>query len=203
MRSIATLASCCLVACVLIGGVGCERVMGFFSEPKAQVDAPQRYEKDGIAFEYPGNWTVKEETARENGIELRTINVESAGNALLMVQSFQPAVEIDLAQHIELTMGAMQEEVGKQVGGLADSTRGAVTDFEREFLGAKRGGKQAAITITALGEKVPSSVALIGAVLEDRTVLLFTTIPDEDRESVEAGFDQVINSMRLGPAKAG
>ena len=120
-----------------------------------------------------------------------------------MVQSFQPAVEIDLAQHIELTMGAMQEEVGKQVGGLADSTRGAVTDFEREFLGAKRSGKQAAITITALGEKVPSSVALIGAVLEDRTVLLFTTIPDEDRESVEAGFDQVISSLRLGAAKPG
>ncbi|MBK7825366.1 hypothetical protein [Nannocystis sp.] len=195
--------SCCLVACSLIGGAGCERVLGFFSEPKAQVDAPQRYEKDGVSFEYPGNWTVKEETAQENGIELRTINVESAGNALLMVQSFQPAVEIDLAQHIELTMGAMQEEVGKQVGGLADSTRGAVTDFEREFLGAKRSGKQAAITITALGEKVPSSVALIGAVLEDRTVLLFTTIPDEDRESVEAGFDQVISSLRLGAAKPG
>ncbi|WP_293259715.1 hypothetical protein [Nannocystis sp.] len=203
MRSIATVVSCCLVACSLIGGAGCERVLGFFSEPKAQVDAPQRYEKDGVSFEYPGNWTVKEETAQENGIELRTINVESAGNALLMVQSFQPAVEIDLAQHIELTMGAMQEEVGKQVGGLADSTRGAVTDFEREFLGAKRSGKQAAITITALGEKVPSSVALIGAVLEDRTVLLFTTIPDEDRESVEAGFDQVISSLRLGAAKPG
>ena len=120
-----------------------------------------------------------------------------------MIQSFQPAVEIDLAEHIELTMGAMQEEVGKQVGGLADSTRGAVTDFEREFLGAKRSGKQAAITITALGEKVPSSVALIGAVLEDRTVLLFTTIPDEDRERVEPGFDQVITRLRLGPAKAG
>ena len=177
--------------------------MGFFSEPTAEVGAPQRYEKDGITFEYPGNWTVKEETARENGIELRTINVESAGNALLMIQSFQPAVEIDLAEHIELTMGAMQEEVGKQVGGLADSTRGAVTDFEREFLGAKRTGKKAAITITALGEKVPSSVALIGAVLEDRTVLLFTTIPDEDRKRVEPGFDQVITSLRLGPAKAG
>jgi len=203
MRFIATLGSCCLVACALVGGAGCERVMGFFSEPTAEVGAPQRYEKDGITFEYPGNWTVKEETARENGIELRTINVESAGNALLMIQSFQPAVEIDLAEHIELTMGAMQEEVGKQVGGLADSARGAVTDFEREFLGAKRGGKQAAITITALGEKVPSSVALIGAVLEDRTVLLFTTIPDEDRKRVEPGFDQVITSLRLGPAKAG
>lgn len=41
-------------------------------------------------------------------------------------------------------------------------------------------------------------MALIGAVLEDRTVLLFTTIPDEDRKSVEAGFDQVISSLKLG-----
>lgn len=199
MRSIAHgFASWLFLASMLVGGAGCERVMGFFSEPKAQVDAPLRYEKDEISFLYPGNWTIAEEVAQENGIELRTINVESAGNALLMIQSFKPGVDIDLGAHIELTMGAMQEEVGKQVGGLADSTRGAVTDFEREFLGAKRTGKKAAITITALGEKVPSSVALIGAVLEDRTVLLFTTIPDDDRARVEAGFDQVMTSLKLG-----
>jgi hypothetical protein len=199
MRSIAHgFASWIFLASTLVGGAGCERVLGFFSEPKAQVDAPLRYEKDGISFLYPGNWTIAEEVTQESGVELRTINVESAGNALLMIQSFTPGVEIDLGAHIELTMGAMQEEVGKQVGGLADSTRGAVTDFEREFLGAKRTGKKAAITITALGEKVPSSVALIGAVLEDRTVLLFTTIPDGDRASVEAGFDQVMASLKLG-----
>lgn len=199
MRLIAhTLASGLLMASTLVGLTGCERVMGFFSEPTAQVDEPLRYEKDEISFQYPGNWKVAEEVTQENGIELRTINVESAGNALLMIQSFKPGVEIDLAAHIELTMGAMQEEVGKQVGGLADSTRGSVTDFEREFLGARRAGKKAAITITALGEKVPSSVALLGAVLEERTVLLFTTIPDEDRKSVEAGFDQVIESLKVG-----
>jgi hypothetical protein len=199
MRLIAhTFASGLFGASTLVGLAGCERVLGFFSEPKAQVDEPLRYEKDEISFLYPGNWKVAEEVTQENGIELRTINVESAGNALLMIQSFKPGVEIDLGEHIELTMGAMQEEVGKQVGGLADSTRGSVTDFEREFLGATRAGKKAAITITALGEKVPSSVALIGAVLEDRTVLLFTTIPDEDRKSVEAGFDQVISSLKLG-----
>lgn len=199
MRLLAhTFTSCFLLVSALVGVTGCERVMGFFSEPKPEVDEPQKYDKDEISFVYPGNWKVNEEVTQENGIELRTINVESAGNALLMIQSFKPGVEIDLAEHIELTMGAMQEEVGKQVGGLADSTRGAVTDFEREFLGAKRGGKQAAITITALGEKVPSSVALIGAVLADRTVLLFTTIPDEDRKNVEAGFDQVISSLKVG-----
>jgi hypothetical protein len=188
-----------LVACALLGAGGCERVIGFFSEPKAAVEAPQRYEKDAISFEYPGNWTVSEESTQENGVELRTINVESAGNALLMIQSFKPAVEVDLGEHIEITMKAMQDEVGKQVGGLADSTRGAVTDFDRMFLGQSRPGKRAAITITALGEKVPSSVALHGAVLADRTVLLFTTIPDEDRETVEAGFDQVIDSLKVAP----
>ncbi len=182
-----------------IGSTGCERVMGFFSEPKAQVDAPLRYEKDAISFSYPGNWKVSEEGSLEDGVELRTINVESAGNALLMIQSFKPPVEVDLANHIEITMNAMQEEVGKQVAGMAGSTRGGVTDFERTFLGERRTGKRAAITITALGEKVPSSVALLGAKLEDRTVLLFTTIPDEDRSNVEPGFDQVIDSLKVGP----
>lgn len=172
-------------------------MIGFFSEPAAEVDAPQHYEKDAISFDYPGNWKVSEESTNENGVELRTINVESAGNALLMIQSFKPAVEVDLGEHIEITMKAMQDEVGKQVGGLADSTRGEVSDFQRMFLGETRPGKRAAITITALGEKVPSSVALHGAVLADRTVLLFTTIPDEDRKSVEPGFNQVIDSLKV------
>ncbi len=195
----AVMSSCLLVGAIVgaAGSAGCERVMGFFSEPRAKIDEPLRYEKDAISFSYPGNWKVSDETSNENGIELRSINVESAGNALLMIQSFKPAVEVDLDEHIEITMKAMQEEVGKQVGGLADSTRGAVTPFEREFLGARRPGRRAAITITALGEEVPSSVALHGAVLEDRTVLLFTTIPDEDRESVEPGFNQVIDTLAV------
>jgi hypothetical protein len=178
---------------------GCDRVAGFFSEPNAAVEAPQRYQKDAISFDYPGNWRVSEEVASENGIELRTIHVESAGNALLMIQSFKPAVEVDLGEHMETTMAAMQEEVGKQIGGLADSARGAVTEFEREFLGQRRSGRRAAITISALGEKVPSAVELQGAVLPDRTVLLFTTIPDEDRARVEAGFNQVIGSLTIAP----
>ncbi len=193
--------SACLLTAAIAGSAGCERVMGFFSEPKAQVDAPQRYDNDAISFAYPGNWKVSEETTQESGVELRTINVESAGNALLMIQSFKPAVEVDLAEHIEVTMAAMQEEVGKQVGGLADSARGGVTDFERTFLGERRTGKRAAITVTALGERVPSTVALLGAVLGDRTVLLFSTIPDEDRAAVEAGFDQVIDSLQVGAGK--
>ena len=188
-----------------IGSTGCERVMGFFSEPKAQVDAPLRYEKDAISFSYPGNWKVSEESSLEDGVELRTINVESAGNALLMIQSFKPAVEVDLDQHIEITMKAMEEEVGKQVGGLVDSARGVVTPFERPLLGASRPGRRAGITVAVLGERVPSSVALQAAVLADRTVLVFTTIPDEDRASVEPGFDQVIETLAVagGPAASG
>ncbi len=41
-------------------------------------------------------------------------------------------------------------------------------------------------------------MALLGAVLGERTVLLFTTIPDEDKPSVQPGFDQVIDSLKVG-----
>ena len=39
----------CLLACALVGGAGCENVTGFFSEPLAQVESPQRHEKDAIS----------------------------------------------------------------------------------------------------------------------------------------------------------
>ena len=105
----------CLLACALVGGVGCEKVTGFFSEPRAQVESPQRYGKDAISFAYPGNWSVKEEALLENGIAVNNITVESAGNAILMVQTFKPAVPIELGGHFEVVMKAMQEAVDKQV----------------------------------------------------------------------------------------
>lgn len=188
----------CLLACVLVGGAGCERVVGFFSEPRAQVESPQRYEKDTISFAYPGNWNVKEEPLVENGIAVNNITVASAGNAILMIQTFKPAVPLDLAAHFEVVMAAMQEAVDKQVGGLADGTRGAVTDFERTFLGEQRAGKRGEITVTILSEKVPAVVTMLVAVLEDRTIMVFTTVPDDDRAKVEPGFDQVIDSLKAG-----
>jgi len=187
--------SSCLLACV-VGSAGCERVVGFFSEPTAQVDTPQRYEKDAISFTYPGNWNVTEETNLENGIEVRNITVASAGNAMVMIQTFEPAVPIELGAHFEVVMTAMQDAVDKQIAGLADGTRGAVTDFERAFLGEQRAGKRGEITVTILGEKVPGLVSMFVAGLGDRTVLLFSTVPDADRAKVEPGFDQVIDSLK-------
>ena len=195
--TIRTIFTPCLLACALVGGAGCERVSGFFSEPQAQVESPQRYEKDGISFEYPGNWKLTEETIEENGITVNNITVESAGNALLMVQTFEPAVPLELATHFEVVMNGMQEAVDKQVGGLAEGARGAVTDFQRQFLGEQRPGKRGEITVSILGEKVPGVVSMFVAVLEDRTVLLFSTVPDADRAKVEPGFDQVIDSLKV------
>jgi hypothetical protein len=128
---------------------------------------------------------------------VHNITVESAGNAILMVQTFEPAVPLDLATHFEVVMNGMQQEVDKQVGGLADGTRGAVTDFQRQFLGEQRPGKRGEITVTILSEKVPGVVSMLVAVLEDRTVLLFNTVPEADRAKVEPGFDQVIDSLAV------
>jgi hypothetical protein len=51
--------------------------------------------------------------------------------------------------------------------------------------------------VTILREKVPGVVSMSVAVLEDRTVLLFSTVPEADRAKAEPGFDLVIDSLAV------
>ncbi|MDB6006131.1 MAG: lipoprotein, partial [Prosthecobacter sp.] len=54
-------------------------------ERAADVSKPQRYEKLGVTFLYPGNWMIDEDRLLEG---VHHVSMATAGNALVVVQFF-------------------------------------------------------------------------------------------------------------------
>jgi hypothetical protein len=179
---------------VLLGGtLGCH----LLGEPTPNVGSPNHHAAHGLEFDYPGNWTLKGEVDNEEGIELYTANVESSGNAIAMVQQFKPALELDVEQMmIDVTAG-MKEGAEQELGGVVDYSDGSTDDVQREFLGETRSGKEKHFTLGFLGEKVAHTMQMYPVELEDRALILYMQIPDEDRAKAQPGFDQIFASVAV------
>jgi hypothetical protein len=169
---------------------GCERVQAWFGEPAADVEAQRVHAAEGLSFAYPGNWRLREEA----GEDVRTIVLESGGEALLLLQVLRPAVAIDLDEHLALTMRTLVADFAGQGGGVEP---GGVATFEREWLGERRAARRAAIVVAMPGEAVASAIELYAADLADSTVLVFTMIPDAGRDRAAAGFDLVLDTLAV------
>lgn len=189
-------ASWWLIAWVAAIG-GCEGARAWFGEPRADVAAPRRHASGGISFALPGDWSVRDGLARVEDTELRTIEVEGPGEAFLLIQSFEPAVAVDLDEQLGRTLDAMLARLGERAD-LGPGARGEVVKIHHTWLGAPRSGLRA--TIMAPGEWAPRLVELHAAPLPGRTLLVYTTIPEADRDRVQAGFDLVLDSLAVEAA---
>lgn len=187
-----------LVVLAALGGA-CERAQGWFGEPRAEVGAGRREHRgaDGISFAYPGNWTLREAAGERGDTELRTITLESPGEALLLVQVFRPALALDLDEHLARTLDALVADQTARGGGVVAAEPGAVTAFTRAWLAAPRPARRVALTVRSPGERATSAIELHAAQLPGRTVLVFTTVPDAGRAAAAAGFDLVLDTLAV------
>jgi hypothetical protein len=167
---------------------------GLFGEPKADVDNPKRYAANGIVFDYPGNWSAKDETETIEGIELHTVEVESSGSALAIVNQYRPGFEIDIDEVADDLVEAMREGLGT-LGKVVSLSPGSQREVEHEIVGAVRYGRERAFDSTALGEKVPHTVRIFPIELDDRTVVLYLQSADEDRAKANPGFDLLLRTI--------
>lgn len=182
-----------LLVGLVLGAAGCGGVQAWFGEPQADLSAPLRHAGDGVAFEYPGNWALREEP----GEALQTFALESRGDALMLVQVFRPALEIDLDEHLALTMQTLVADFAARGGGMAEVEPGPVTSFERAWLGERRAARRASIRVAMPGEEADSAIELYAATLPDCAVLVFTMVPDVGRGQAAPGFDRVLDTFAL------
>ena len=188
-----------LMCAALATASGCERVQAWFGEPAAEVEVTRRYAAEGLSFAYPGNWRLREEPGGAGDVELRTIVLESSGDALLLVQLFRPALAIDLDEHLELTTRTMAADLAGQGGG-AGVEPGVVTAFEREWLGERRAARRGSILVATPGQQAASAIELFTAELAGPagcTGLVFTMSPDAGRARAAAGFDLVLDTLAV------
>lgn len=183
-----------------IGSLACERVQAWFGEPRAEVEAPRRHAAGGVSFAYPGNWQLREEVgeySEGSEVELRTLVLESRGDAMMLIQVFRLALDIDLDEHLALTMRTLVADFIGRGGGVAEAETGTVTAFERGWLGAERAARRASMRVAMPGEEVASAIELHVAQLPWCTVLVFTMVPDVGRPQAVGGFDLVLDTLAV------
>lgn len=155
-------------------------------ESPADISKPQAYDKDGLTFTYPGNWTVTEDVA---GDQLRYLFVETPGEALVVIQVDSSGQAENLKPFAESFSQRATTET--PVGDIAQNEFGPIE---------KRAGYEAIqekFSITLLSVEVPHTRIYLRKALEDVTLFIINQAANEDLASVEPGFDQISESLEL------
>jgi hypothetical protein len=188
-----------LLLLAAVPAAGCEEVIGFFREPTPDVDDPRAYSRHGLRFSYPGNWAVEEAaTEKVAHVTVRTLNVESKGHALAVVQVYTPALELELDDYARDLLGGMNEELKSGWKRLLRTGRARSSDFHDRFLGARRRGRRIRLPIRLATERQPMTIEVRTAAVKAGTVAMMTIIADEDRRRVRPGFELIRASLRFG-----
>jgi len=193
-RLLGLLLSTALLSPLVLGSTGC----GILGEPKADVVNRLEFDRDGLSFDYPGNWeTQVERETVEGGVTLTSVFVQAKrGNAMVIVQQFSPAVPVDYDMLVSEFVKGVQEGMpgfasAKQLDG------GQWPELTRKLVDSERPGRQVHYAAEVLGESVPHTVEIFFVEAEDRTVVVYTQVPDEDRSKAEAGFNLVMDTLAL------
>jgi hypothetical protein len=166
------------VSCLL---VGC-------GEPAADVTRPRLYEKEGLAFQHPGNWKIEEDQSLEG---IRHLTIETSGDALVIVQMFPPGMGLPLEDYARAFAKASAEEL----------PMGRVVASKFTPLAKSDGfdSLQEDFKLQLLGEKVPHVRRYFSQDFGGRQCFIICQVAEEDLGMVEAGFKQVTTSLKVSP----
>lgn len=155
-------------------------------ETPADISNPQTYDKDGLTFTFPGNWTVTEDVTAD---QLRYLFVETPGEALVVVQ-------VDSSGHTE-NLKSFAESFSQRattetpIGDMAQNEFGPIEKrLAYEVIQEK-------FSITLLSVEVPHTRIYFRKASGDKTIVIINQAADEDLASVNPGFDQISNSLEM------
>ncbi|MBK8038721.1 MAG: hypothetical protein IPK22_16565 [Verrucomicrobiaceae bacterium] len=152
-------------------------------ERAADVVNPKKYEKEGVVFLHPGNWTIENES-HEAGFH--HVTVESPGDALVVVQAFEQTAAVSLKEYAEgfsaatakqLPMGKMD---GHQFAELPDQG------------GWQR--LQETLTMHLVGTKIPHTRFYYARDFGENRCFVLCQVSTEDLSRVQEGFAQIVKS---------
>ena len=183
-----------LLAAVSSFVVGC----GFFVEPTPDVDNPKQASAGGVEVKYPGNWKTSFESETIEGVEFSSLTIESSGNAIAVVQVFEPSVPLGAEEVFTTYMEGVTEASKTEMGGLVDvGTQTATTVFSHDLFGQSVEGRTATYQLSMLGETVPHRIQTLHSTTDERTVVVVAQAPAEDWAKAEPGFELVYGSMAV------
>ena len=178
-----------MLATVAIGGCG------FFFEPRPDLDNKKSTKVAGLSVEYPGNWTIEQESDDIDGVKFSSLTIESSGNAIAVIQVFEPGVDFTPEEIFATYIEGMQEAAQTELGGVFDLTVHSDEAFTRDILGDSWQGRKGVVDVRLLGEKVPNRLQTLQRHRDDQTVIIIAQGPVEDWKTIEPGFEAIYSGL--------
>ena len=163
---------------ILLLIVGC-------GEPKADLSTPKTHRAGDLVFDYPRNWKIEEHV---NSPELLSLFVETAGDALVILQAYPSDEAEDLAAFAHEFSKGTAEEIS--VAKIEGSTFAELPEAHGyQWLQEK-------FEIGLLGESVPHRRLYGARKIGSRQVFLILQVASGDYSKVKPGFDLIVKSLR-------
>lgn len=172
-----------LFACLALAAIS---LLPGCGEPAADVAKPQSYNQKGLAFQYPGNWTIEDDTTENS---FRNVTIETTGDALVIVQFFPLAIASALADY--------SQEFSTDFAAAIPFGKASPPVFTK--LDPKDGYTRLKETFSMqiLGQDIPHVRIYHSRDVGSHRCFILCQVADEDFHRVEAGFDQVVRSMKV------
>ncbi len=163
---------------------GCER--------SADLDNRKHYSERGISFVYPGNWRVESDETDVSGV--RTILVETPGDAIAVIQQFRLDPATDLDSYARLFADLTKQEI--PIGQVSPSTFKPYS-YKLKHADESMVGIQENFAITLVGERVPHVRAYFGFDETLPNTVVICQVATEDLAKVKPGCDLLLDHIKI------
>jgi len=160
-----------------------------------------RYERDGLSFDHAAGWTVEKDKETPGS---RMVAVGGPEHAALSISIFTPDVRISLETFAREAVKARGERFKEKLAskGLnqgAETATMPLAPIERPIAGKNVAGLQEHSVFTVVNVPMPTTIEFFLVDVAGRQVFLMDQAADEDRPKVQAGIQEIFDSIALRP----
>ena len=154
-------------------------------EEVADLSEPKSYDANQITFQYPKNWQITDDSFSP---ALHNVFIQSNGEAIVIVQSYQS----DIAEDLE-TFSKNFSESAK-----SETELGKISDSKIEAIPENSGfeSMQEKWELTILGVSVPFQRIYGTKKIADRQVFIIFQVAEEDYSKAVPGFHLIRDSLK-------
>ncbi|WP_417454580.1 hypothetical protein [Kiloniella sp.] len=148
----------------------------------------QSYEKDGVRFILPGNWKVVGDKSEEG---FRYIDIATSTDAVAGISVFSNGATIKLEDYVNLIIDSFNDLLP-----VGSRDRGGIVEFEVDQNDNVEKALRNQFSVTLADVEVPHTADFYEMNVQTDRVIIFTQTTNKQKELVQKGFDQLIQSFR-------
>lgn len=150
-------------------------------EPDADLNNTKSYNKNGISFKYPGNWSLSDELTGD----ILSIYLETPGDTVVIIQNYPIDYSMNLKDFSDDFRKSMSENL--PIGKISSQTTLSTSDtmVDEEF------------SISLAGETIPHRRKFLVKDSDKSNCFLIYQVPKEDYEKSQIGFEFIHSSFEF------